>query len=109
MQTFTETGDRKLNYVQVRVEELPNIFNKFNSAQSELELSDDADHSDEREVFEGQYFKVKAKFSERLRLVELPQSRHSSSQSSSLERRNNSPSSHGSSVHIKLPVITAHL
>jgi hypothetical protein len=47
MQTFIETGDRKLNDIQVRFEELPNIFNKFEGAQSELELSDDADHSDE--------------------------------------------------------------
>jgi len=45
MQTFIETGDRKLNDIQVRFEELPNIFNKFEAAQSELELSDDTDHS----------------------------------------------------------------
>jgi hypothetical protein len=52
IQTFIKTGDRKLNDNQVRFEELPNLFNKFEGAQSELELSDDADHSGEREVFE---------------------------------------------------------
>jgi hypothetical protein len=29
MQTFIETGDRKLNDIQVRSDEMPNIFNKF--------------------------------------------------------------------------------
>jgi hypothetical protein len=45
MQTFIETGDRKPNDMQVRFEELPNIYNKFEMAQSELELFDDADQS----------------------------------------------------------------
>jgi len=44
MQTFYETGDRKLNDIQVRLDELPNIYNKFETAQSELELSDGTDH-----------------------------------------------------------------
>ena len=43
MQTFIETGDRKLNDIQVRFDELPNIYNKFETAQNELELSDDSD------------------------------------------------------------------
>ena len=38
MQTFVETGDRKLNDIQVRLDKLPTIFNKSESAQSELEL-----------------------------------------------------------------------
>jgi hypothetical protein len=102
MQTFIKTGDCKLNNIQVRFEELPNIFNKFEGAQSELELSDDADHSGEREAFENQYFEVKAKFNKLLHpVVNQSRSRHSSS-----ERRNTSPRSHGSSVHIKLPVIS---
>jgi len=62
MRTFIETGDRKLNDIQVRFEELPNIFNKSEAAQSELELSDDIDHSVDRQQFEEQYFEVKAKF-----------------------------------------------
>ena len=54
MQTFIETGDRKLHEIQVRSDELPNIFNKFENAQSELELSDDTDHSVDRQQFEDQ-------------------------------------------------------
>jgi hypothetical protein len=64
LQTFIETGDRKLNDIQVRFDELPNIFNKFETAQSELELSDDTDHSVDSQQFEDQYFEVKAKFNE---------------------------------------------
>ena len=45
MQTFIETGDRKLNDIQFRFDELPNICNTFETAQSELELSDDTDYS----------------------------------------------------------------
>ena len=55
MQTFIETSYRKLNDIQVRLHELPNIFNKFESAQSELDLSDDTDNSIGRQ-FEDQYF-----------------------------------------------------
>jgi hypothetical protein len=33
MQSFIETGDRKANDMQVRFEELPNIYNKFEMAQ----------------------------------------------------------------------------
>ena len=51
MQTFTESGDIKLNEIKVRSDELPNIFNKFDTVQDELELSDDTDHSGDRESF----------------------------------------------------------
>jgi hypothetical protein len=106
MQTFIETGDRKLNNIEVRFEELPNIFNKFKGAQSELELLDDADHSSEREVFENQYFEVTAKFNELLHpVVNQLRSRHSS-RSSSSKSRNTSPRSHANSTHITLPVIS---
>jgi hypothetical protein len=78
MQTFIETGD-KLNNIQVRFDELPKIFNKSESAQNELELSDDTDHSVDRQQFEDQYFEVKAKFNELLHpVVDPPRSRHSS-------------------------------
>jgi hypothetical protein len=67
--------------MQVRFEDLPNIYNKFETAQSELELFDDADHLDDRQQFEDQYFAVKAKFNELLHIaVGPPLSRHSSSQ-----------------------------
>ena len=51
MQTFIETGERKLNDIQVRFDELPNIFNKFETAQTELELSYGSDHSIDRQQF----------------------------------------------------------
>ena len=108
MQTFIETGDHKLNDIQVRFEELPNIFNKFEAAQNELELSDDADHSVDRQQFEEQYFEVKTKFNELLHpVVDLPLSRHRSPRSS-LSGHNNShsPQSPASGINIKLPLIT---
>jgi len=107
MQTFIETGDRKLNDIQVRFDKLPNIFNKFEGAQSELKLSDDADYSVDRQQFEDQYFEVKAKFNELLHpMVDPPRSRHSSPHSSLSGHSNTSPRSHASSAHIKLPVIS---
>jgi len=51
MQTFIETGDRKLNDNQIRFDELPNIYKKFETAESELELSDDTDYSVDRQLF----------------------------------------------------------
>jgi hypothetical protein len=56
----------------VRVDELPNIYNKFKTAQSELELSDDSDHLVDRQQFEDQYFEVKAKFNELWLTSHLP-------------------------------------
>jgi len=44
MQIFIETRDRKLNDIQVRFDELPNVYNKFETEQSELDLSDDTDY-----------------------------------------------------------------
>jgi len=38
MQSFIDTGERKINDIQVMFEELPNIYNKFETAQCELEL-----------------------------------------------------------------------
>jgi hypothetical protein len=61
MQNFTETGDHKLNEIKVRYEELPRILNKFETAQNELECSDDKDHSSNRQKFEYQYYQVKTK------------------------------------------------
>ena len=83
MQSFIDTSERKINDIQVRFDELPNIYNKFETAQCELELSDDIDHSLDRQQFEDQYFEVKAKFNELLHpVVEPPCSRHSSPRSS---------------------------
>ena len=83
MQAFIETGDRKLNEIQVRFEELSNIYKKFETAQSELELFDEVDHSVDRQQFEDQFFAAKTKFNELLHPVPSPPlSRHSSSHSS---------------------------
>jgi hypothetical protein len=108
MQSFIETGDRKLNDVQVRYEELPNIYNKFEAAQSELELfDDDDDHSADRQQFEDHYFAVKAKFNELLHAaVEPPRSKHSSHSSFSSRHSHVSPNLNYGSTHIKLPVIS---
>jgi hypothetical protein len=73
MQAFIESCDLKINDIKVRFDELSRIFNKFDTAQDELELGDDMDHSSDREIFEKQYFDVKAKFNELLHpVVEQP-------------------------------------
>jgi len=72
-QSFIDLGERKLNDIQVRFDELLKIYNKFETAQCELELSDDTDYSLERQQFEDRYFEVKAKINEPLHpVVELP-------------------------------------
>jgi hypothetical protein len=45
IQNFLEAGDHKINEIQVRSDKLPDIFNIYDIAQNELELSDDTDHS----------------------------------------------------------------
>ena len=60
LQNFIETGECKLHELQARYEELPNIFNKFETAQNELEITDDDDYSLDRESFEQHYFQFKA-------------------------------------------------
>jgi len=44
IQNFIEAGDQNINEIQVRFNKLPDIFNRYDTAQSELELSDDTDH-----------------------------------------------------------------
>jgi len=103
MQSFIDIGERKINDIQVRFDELPNLYNKFETAQCELELSDDTDYSLYRQQFEDQYFRVKAKFNEVLYpVVEPPRSRHSTPRSSFSGTSNNTRRSHVSS-HIRLP------
>jgi hypothetical protein len=106
MQNFIGAGDLKVNEIQVKFDELPSIFNKYDTAQDELELLDETDHSGDRELFETQYYKVKVKFNELLHpVVNRPSSRHSSPRSSLSGHSNTSPRSHASSSQIKLPVI----
>jgi len=105
MQSSIDTGESKLNDLQARFDELPNIYNKFETAQCELQLSDDTGYSLDRQQFEDQYFEVKAKFNELLHpVVEPPLSRHSTPRNSLSGNSNNTRRSHVSS-HIKLPTI----
>jgi len=106
IQNFIEVGDQKINEIQVRFNKLPDIFNRYDTAQSEVELPDDTDHTGERELFENQYYQVEAKLCELLHpLIDPPWSRCSSPRSSLSGHSNNSPKSHMSSTHIKLPTI----
>jgi len=61
-QNFIEAGDQQINDIQVRCNKLPDIFNRYDIAQCELELSDDSDHTGDRELFENQYYQFQAKF-----------------------------------------------
>jgi len=106
MQTFIEVGEWKVNEIQVSFDDLQGIFNRYDTAQNELQLLDDRDHFADRELFETQYYEVKAKFNELLHpMIEQPLSRHSSPRSSLSGHSNQSPRSHVSSTHIQLPVI----
>jgi len=82
-----------------------NIYNKFETTQSELKLSDDTDYSVDRQQFEDQYFEVKAKFNEVLHPVMDPPSRRNSLRSSRSGNSNHTPRSHTSSTHINLTTI----
>jgi len=62
MQNFIESGDRKLNDIQVRFDDLQGIFDRYDTAQNELELSDDTDPFGDREIFEKPYYEFKANF-----------------------------------------------
>jgi len=64
MPTYIESGDRKVNEIQVSFDDLQDIFDRSGTAQNELELSDDTDHFGDRELLQNQYYEVKAKFSE---------------------------------------------
>jgi hypothetical protein len=99
IQNYIEAGDNKLNELQVRFNKLSDIFNRYDIAQSELEISDDPDHSSDRESFENQYYQVEAKFTELLHsAIEPLQSRHSSPQSNVSSHSNQSPKSTHASV-----------
>ena len=91
MQTFIESGDRKLNDIQVMFVDLQGIFDTYDTAQNELELSDDTDHFGNGELFENEYYEVRAKFNELLHFVMDPPSRHSSPRSSLSGHSNHTP------------------
>ena len=95
--------------LQVRYEELRNILCKFETAQNELETTDDVDYSLDRESFEQQYFQVKANFIELLHPADN-QGRSADNQGQ-LDNASEHGSNHSSGVnrasksHVKLPSI----
>jgi len=48
LQNLLEAGDLKDNEIKVRLDKLPSMFNKYESAQDELECLDEADYSLDR-------------------------------------------------------------
>jgi len=106
IQTFIESGDRIVKEIQVRFGDLQGIFNRYDNAQNGLEISDETDHTGDRELFENQYYQVETKFNELLHPVVDPSlTMHSSTRSSLSGHSNNTPRSHASSARIKLPTI----
>ena len=109
IQHIIEAGEHKLNEIQVRFNKLSDIFNRYDTAQSELELLDDSDHLGDREVFENQYYEVEAKFIELLHPADI-QGRSADNQGQS-----DNDSEHGSNhslgvncaskLYVKLPTI----
>jgi hypothetical protein len=72
MKTFIEAGDLKPNEIDVRSDELQSIFNKFETAQNELECSYGTDHPIDRRQFDDQYYYVKVRFNEFLHFILSP-------------------------------------
>ena len=106
MHAFIASGDSKINEIQLRFDNLQGIFHRYDTAQNELELSDDTDHFRDRELFENLFNEVKSKFSELLHpVIDTQRSRNTSLRSSRSSHSNHSPRSHTSSTHIKLPTI----
>jgi hypothetical protein len=71
LQNFIAAAEHKVNELQVRYDELPTIYTKYDNAQNELEISDEDDHSMDRELFENQYYEIKARLLELLHPSEL--------------------------------------
>ena len=81
---------------------LPDIFNKYESSQNELQYLDEGDYTLEREEFENQYYNFEAKFNELLHpVIKQPRSRHNSSRNVLSRNATNSLRSHISNAHIK--------
>jgi hypothetical protein len=95
-------SEQKVKELQVRCNKLPGIFNKYDTAQTELELSDDINQTADRELFESQYYQVEARFCDLLHPVidSIPMSEQPSPPSSQSGHSNDTPQS-----HIRLPTI----
>jgi len=109
LQNFIEVSECKLHDLQVRYEELPNILCKFETAQNELEITDDSDYSLGRESFEQQYFQVKAKFIELLHPADTQgRSADNQGQSDNVSEPGNNQLpglNHARHSYVKLPTI----
>jgi len=80
------------------------IFDRYGTAQNELELSDDKNHFGDLDLFENLYFEFKSKFSELLHpLIDTPRSRNSSLRSSVSGHSNHPSRSQRNNTHIELP------
>jgi len=109
IQHFIEAGEHKINEIQVRFNKLSDIFNRYDTAQSELELLDESDHLGDREVFENQYYEVEARF------VELLHPADTQGRSADNQGQSDNDSEHGSNhslgvtharhLQVKLPTI----
>jgi hypothetical protein len=97
------SGEHKLNKNQENLTKLPDIFARYDTAQSEMEVSDFEEHSSDREKFETKCYDFEASFIELLHpIVGTTLSRNNSPNSSRYS--NGSPrSSHIS--RLGLPVI----
>jgi hypothetical protein len=100
LQKYITSDERKLNQLQVRFDELPVILSKFETAQHELEVQDDTDHTSDREEFEEQYFQVKERFLELM----YPRSTKDPADSASERSSSSTHSAHNSS-YVRLPSI----
>jgi len=58
-----EAGDQR-NEIQVTFNKLADIFNRYDIAQNEFEISDDTEQTAGRELFGNHYYQVESKFSE---------------------------------------------
>ena len=58
MKNVFETTDLKVNEIKIRLNKLPSIASKYESAQDELEYLDEASYSLNREEFENQFRQV---------------------------------------------------
>jgi hypothetical protein len=99
LQNFIAAAEHKVSELQVRYDELPTIYTKYDNAQNELEISDDDDLSMDRELFGNQYYEIKARLFELLHPIESPNLDNSTEQNVS-----NSVSTRGN-AQISLPTI----
>ena len=89
LQKYVETMEHKPKDLQVRYDDLPYPLTRFENAQTELEVLSD-DHLKERELFEEQYYYVKARFTELL----YPEDIHTTADNPPARSSNSSDSLH---------------